>query len=212
MTDSRIGGYIGIVGVATFVLAVLALHILQPGLNPRDEAVSYYVHGRLGSLLTVGLIALGIGSLCLMFGLVRTTDGRWARTGRWLVVVWAVGALLAGVFPADPPGHWNEPPSVAGMIHGNAAILAILALPLGAIFLSRSFYQDEQWQRERSMFLGLAVATGISLIFFMASLVPVFVRPGPPILLGLTERVLLVVYAAWLVAVGVGVIKHASNR
>ena len=43
---------------------------------------------------------------------------------------------------------------------------------------------------------------------FMASLAPVFVRPGPPVLLGLSERVLLATYAAWLVAVGIGIVRH----
>jgi hypothetical membrane protein len=208
MTSRRICRYVTIVGVAIFVLAVLALHVLQPGLNPLDDAVSYYVHGKSGWLLTVGLIALGFGSLCLVFGLDRTTGGRWATTGRWLVGVWAVGVLLAGVFPADPPGHWNEPPSLPGMIHGNAAILAILVLPLGALCLARSFRHDQRWRRDASLLLVLAVAAAISLILFMASLVPVFVRPGPPILLGLSERILLVTYSAWLAAVGVGILNH----
>jgi hypothetical protein len=207
MTDSRTLGCIGIVGVVIFLLVVLALHVLQPSLNARDEAVSYYVHGRFGWLLTVGLIALGIGSVCLAFGLAHTVEGRWAAIGRWLLGIWGLGVLLGGLFSADPPGHWNEPPSLAGMIHGNAAILAFVALPLGAFCLWRAFHQDERWRCEGNFFLGLALAAAISLILFMASLIPVFVRPGPPILLGLSERVLLVVYAAWLIAIGLGVMR-----
>jgi hypothetical membrane protein len=211
MTDTKTSGYVAIVGVATFVLAVLALHVLQPSLNPRDEAVSYYVHGPFGWLLTAGLIALGIGSLGLVIGLLCTVGGRWAGAGRGLVGVWGVGVLLAGVFRTDPPGHWSEPPSLSGIVHGNAAIVAILALPLGALCLAMSFRQDGRWRSKGNRFLGLAVATGISLVLFMASLVPVFVRPGPPILLGLSERVLLAIYAVWLVAVGLGVVKRTET-
>jgi hypothetical membrane protein len=211
MTDGRTSGYVAIAAVVTFALAVLTLHVVQPGLSPRDEAVSYYVHGPFGWLLTVGLMALGIGSLSLVFGLAHILGGRWAAIGRWLVGVWGLGVLLGGVFRADPPGHWNEPPSLAGMIHGNAAMLAFLALPLGALCLARTFRQDDRWRAEGSLFLGLAVAAGISLILFMASLVPVFVRPGPPILLGLSERVLLATYAAWLMAVGIAVVKHGQT-
>jgi hypothetical protein len=37
-----------------------------------------------------------------------------------------------------------------------------------------------------------------TLVLFMCSLVPVFISPGPPRLLGLTERVLFAAYVAWL--------------
>ena len=207
----RTSGYVGIVGVVVFVCAVLILHMVQPGLDPRDEAVSYYVHGPFGWVLTVGLISLGIGSMSLVFGLVHLVEGGWGRAGKRLVGVWGLGVLLGGVFPADPPGHWNEPPSLAGMIHGSAAMLAFLALPLGALCLARAFRQDPRWRPQGSLLLGLAVAAAISLVVFMASLAPVFVRPGPPVLLGLSERVLLATYAAWLVAVGIGIVKHGDR-
>ncbi len=77
-------------GLAVFVVTTLALHAAQPTLSPRDGAVSYYVHGNQGGLLTI-----------------------------------------------------------------------------------------------------------------FASLVPVFVRPGPPVLLGLSERILLAVYVVWLAAVAI---------
>ena len=126
-------------GLAVFALTTAALHVLQPALSPLDEAVSYYVHGRFGWLLTIGLIALGTVSLALTVALVRTTGGPGARPGRWFLGIWSVGAVLGGVFPTDPAGNWNAPPSVAGMIHGGAAMLALLAFPIGALFLSRSF-------------------------------------------------------------------------
>lgn len=209
MINGRSAGVVALAGVATFVLTVCALHLLQPDLNPRDEAVSYYVHGQLGWLLTVGLIALGIGSVSVVVGLSGTVGGRWAGTGRWLVGIWAVGVLLGGVFRADPPGNWSEPPSISGMIHGNAAMLAFLALPFGALCLARAFRNDVRWRHESSLLVGLAVAAAISLILFATSLVPVFVRPGPPVLLGLSERVLLAIYAAWLAAAGRGVVKRS---
>ena len=48
---------------------MLALHIVQPGLSPLHEAMSYYVHGRHGWLTTLGLLSLGIGSLALTIAL-----------------------------------------------------------------------------------------------------------------------------------------------
>jgi hypothetical protein len=206
MTE-RLGGLGAAAGVAIFALSVLFLHVLQPELSPRNEAVSYYVHGACGWLLTVGLLALGVGSLFLVGGLIRGVRGSGASSGRWLVATWAAGVLLGGAFRADPPGRWSEPPSISGMIHGNAAMLAFLALPVGALCLARSFRRDPRWVARTRALRVLAFAAAISLVLFAASLVPVFVRPGPPILLGLTERVLLAVYACWLATVGFGLVE-----
>ena len=192
-----------VAGLAIFAVAVVALHVLQPALSPSNEAVSYYVHGNHGWLLTIGLIALGIASLTLTAALRRATGGSGARAGRWLLGIWSVGVLLGGVFPADPAGNWSAPPTLPGMIHGNAAMVAFLALPVAALFLARSFRHDPRWKRSARLLSVLAVATALSLVVFYASLLPVFIRPGPPILLGLSERILLGIYVAWLAAVAI---------
>jgi hypothetical protein len=41
---------------------------------------------------------------------------------------------------------------------------------------------------------------------------PVFIRPGPPVLLGLSERVLIATYVAWLTLVAVTILKHGSGE
>src|SRR5262245_9785248 len=131
--DRRLAGRVGLGGVSVFVIAVLALHVLQPKLSPLTEAVSFYAHGRGGRLLTIGLIAMAIGSLSLAWGLARNSHGRIAKVGVVLLAVWGLGALLGGIFPADPPGNWDAPPSLSGMIHGNSALVAFLSLPAAAV-------------------------------------------------------------------------------
>ena len=201
-----------VAGLAIFTLTTLALHVLQPALSPRNEAVSYYVHGNYGWLLTIGLIALGTASLVLTAALRSATGGPGARAGRWLLGIWSVGVLLGGVFPADPAGNWNGPPSAAGMIHGSAAMVAFLALPAGALFLARGFRRDSRWKEVAQLLFGLAVATAVSLVVFFASLIPVFIRPGPPILLGLSERILLGLYVVWLAAVATNLPSKRGSR
>jgi hypothetical protein len=53
--------HLSLAGLSCFVVAVVLLHWLQPNLDPFDEAVSYYVHGVGGWLLTVGLQVLDGG-------------------------------------------------------------------------------------------------------------------------------------------------------
>ena len=209
--DVRLLAYLGLAGLSCFVATVVALHWLQPQLNPVNEVVSYYVHGAWGWLLTVGLIGLGIGSLALTIGVGRAVVGPGVRAGWWLLAIWSIGVLLSGIFAADPPGNWDRPPSRAGMIHGNAALIAILTLPIAALVLARSFRHDLQWRRKGTLLLILAVATVLSMGAFMTSLVPVIVSPGPPWLLGFTERILLGVYVVWLWVLAVGLLQAAGR-
>jgi len=203
--------YVGLGGVGSFVVAVCLLHWLQPDLAPLDEAVSYYVHGTHGWLLTAGLLGLGFGSLALTAGSANTT-GTGSRVGRWFLTVWSAGAILGGIFPADPAGTWDQPPSLAGIIHGNAALVAFVAFPVAANHLSRNFRRDSRSVPFAGVLQVLAWASAVSLFAFMGSLTPVLVSPGPPILLGLAERILLAVYVAWLVVVAVALLRRKSEH
>ena len=174
----------GLLGIGLFLVTIVGLHFFQLDLKPLDEAINYYVHGSQGWLLTLGLIGLGIGSLSITRALAGTVGGPGARSGRWLLGIWSVGVLLGGFFRADPPGHWNEPPSLVGMVHGNASLLAFAAFPVAALFLARTFGAIADGCQPPAALSLLAVAAVISLIAFIASLMPVFIRPGPPVLLG----------------------------
>lgn len=73
-------------GIGLFVATIGALHFLQPNLNPLDEAMSYYVHGSQGWLLTIGLIGLGIASLAITRALANVPIHRVIGTNRRLWV------------------------------------------------------------------------------------------------------------------------------
>ena len=176
-----------------------------------NDAVSYYVHGAYGWLTNVGLIAIGIGSLALTFAVVGWVRGWGGYFGVAALAVWGVGGLAAGIFSADPPGNWDQPPSLSGAIHGLAAMIAIASFPLAAVLLTRNLSRDHHWHRFRGTLLALAAAVVLSFIAFVGSLLPVFVSPGPPIWLGLTERVMLAVYVGWLAAVGVGLLRSLPS-
>ena len=185
--------------------SMLALHVVQPGLSPLNEAVSFYVHGRYGWLLTLGLVALSFGSLAIAIGLgVRRAS---SFLGVLLMGAWSAAVLLGGVFSTDPSGNWDRPPSISGTIHGVAAMIAFTVFPLATIALVPSFRQDRRWQLLYGTLKALTTAVVVTYVAFMASLAPVFVRPGPPILLGLTERLLLAAYIAWLAVVAVGLLR-----
>jgi hypothetical protein len=185
-------------GVTGFATAVAALHRAAPSLSPLTEAVSYYAHGPHGEWLTVGLLALGLGSVALARAFATTLAAPGSGLVRASVLTWGICVTMGGLLPADPPGHWSEPPSVGGLIHGGAALLGFLALPIGAIVLARGLHQDPRWRPVRAPLGWLARLCVLTLGLFVASLAPTLGAERPPVLLGLTERLLLAAYVAWL--------------
>jgi hypothetical membrane protein len=191
-------------GTAACVTSMAAMHLLQPHLSPVDVALSYYMNGRFGWMLRVGLVALGVGSLTLVIALrqccVRTTGG----AGISLLVVWSVGAIIGGVFPPDPYGQWSEPPSLSGMIHGVAALVAFLAFAPAAWLVGHNLRRVRPMPAAARVLAPLAILYTASLAAFIGCLAPVF-QNRAPYALGLVERGLIAVLVAWIVSAAVSV-------
>ena len=200
----------GVAGTVCFAASVVLMHIIQPDLSPFNEAVSYYMNGRFGWVLGLGLVSLGAGSLCLYWA-IRRAGAVGARLGSWCLALWGAGAAIGGIFPPDPRGHWGEPPSVAGMIHANVAMIAFLLFPIAAVLLSKEVGQLSRSSNLQVLLRVLALSSSLMLLIFFASLVPIFVHRAP-FLLGLTERLLLAAYLAWLATAAMSVLGAATVK
>jgi hypothetical protein len=110
------------------------------------------------------------------------------------------------VFPADPPGRWDQP-SVSDMVHGTAALVAFAAFPVAALMLSRAV------PRGRPVAIGSAALT-VAFAVFLADVMdgPSLGAGGAPTLLGLVERVLIAVNLTWLWLAAPGRSRAVSPR
>jgi hypothetical protein len=102
-------------------------------------------------------------------------------------------------------------PSAVGLIHENAARVSFIALPIAALLLSHGLRRAPEWRRSTGVLYLLAVMIVVSLIVFFTSLLPISDSLSPPILFGLTERMLLVAYAAWLCAAAIGLLRLSGG-
>ena len=161
------------------VVAFLTADLINPQYDPLREPVSRYVNGTAGWLITVAILAMGLLTAFALYLLRRSPH----RAGLALLGVWTAGLLVAGVFPADPPGMWDRP-STADMVHGLAAWLALAVFPIAAVLLRHA----------RTVAIASAVTTAILAVF----MVDVMGGPSLPPLLGLVERVVIVVNLLWL--------------
>ncbi|GHA80625.1 DUF998 domain-containing protein [Streptomyces termitum] len=186
--------------------AITAADLLNPGYSPVTEVISRYVNGTAGRLITLALLLVAGASA--LAGVLLHRAGA-PRAARRILAVWTAGVLVAGIFPADPPGRWSRP-STADLVHGTAATPAFLALPVAALLLHR--WAAGRWARGA---VALRAVLGTSLLATAALLVClVDVMDGPslglaswPTLVGLVERIAFGAALAWLALIAVAAVR-----
>jgi Protein of unknown function (DUF998) len=196
-----------LVGLTGFVAAAGTADLANPDWSPVESMVSHYVHARAGWLITVALLSLAAASAVLLRLAASRTRG--GRLGLWLLGVWTAGVLLGAVFPTDPYGQWDQPPTPAGMVHGIAGLIAFVVLPAAAVVLTRTWRRDRRW---RPVARPLTVAAALTVTTFLALMIAFFdVQGGPSLsvgpwerLIGLAERLMLWSCVAWLAVATVG--------
>ncbi|KOX16602.1 MULTISPECIES: DUF998 domain-containing protein [unclassified Streptomyces] len=179
--------------LAGFAVAVLAFAVsdaVNEGYDPLTETISRYVNLPHGWLVTVGLLAVAVGSAAVA---VRVTGSGW---GGWLLRCWAGCVLVAAVFPADPPGDWSRP-SLSDGVHGVAAWAGFLALAIAIVRLTVVWRREPARASKARGLTALAWASSVAFVLFAVALVDkaALTHTAP---LGLAERIVLALNLAWL--------------
>src|ERR671921_2650135 len=145
---------ITIVGIADFLLSFTALHFLRPDVNPVLEPMSNYAVGPYGFLLTAADIGLFLAALALALGLYLgiAPRGR-SYVGLFLLALYGVSVLLAGIFPIDVGGE----ATTFGTIHNVVGNLSFFGFPIAVILLSLGMGKDERWRPFRRPALALSL-------------------------------------------------------
>ncbi|MEV5969323.1 DUF998 domain-containing protein [Streptomyces sp. NPDC051921] len=195
--------------------AMVAVDVLNPQFSPVSETVSRYVHGSAGWLITTALLAIGSASAVVAVQVGRLPGGPVVRrVARGALAVWAGGVLVAGFFPADPPGRWSRP-SMSEMVHGTAAFPAFVALPLAALLLRRQL--TARWPAARKALFAVTTASVVATAALAVCLIDVMDGPSlgvgsAPTLVGLVERLVITVDLAWLTLAAVATARLSEGR
>ncbi len=163
----RVLALLGIFGQVLFVVVVALLPFFQPGYSSVDDAISRFLLGPYGFVLSGALFASGLGSLALAVGIRRTTGGtRGSLLGSVLIGLWGVGFALAGVVFTDTEGN---PTETALALHAVAGLGFVSALA-GMLLLSGVFARDARWSSFYPLSLALAFAALVGLVDALAVL------------------------------------------
>ena len=184
---------LGTVAVAaySYVLLVLAvLPLLRPEYSVVHTWISVYAVGRLGWLMTSVFVAMSLGALALLIGLVRLGPATWMRwAGCVLLAIFVAGALLAAVFPTDAPGAGH---TLRGEIHSIDALINFMSAMLASLFLSASFGRDTRWRSFQPLALLTATTSVVTFaIMFAAAILGLY-------WVGIANRAFAVALMGWL--------------
>lgn len=163
---------------------------LRPDKNMLSCFVSEYAVGNYSWLMTIAFYALAIASALLLVGLMMHVKS--SKTAKITLSVFCLGILLAAIFPTDLPGNT---PTTGGLIHGFAALIALLNLGISMIAWGIAFKKNNELKRFGRLSVFWGVISLILLIIFIAS--PISIR-------GLTQRTLLTFDISWLFIVSLG--------
>jgi len=181
------------------VVTALVLHVTQAAVvDPVRQVVSDYALSPAGGGFAVCVLALVAGTGFLLAGLDRAG----LPVSRPVVVpsaCWGAGLTLCAFFPTTPTG---APMTFSAEVHRFAGLVLFVSLPAAAGALARSVARHPAHR-------GLAVRlrrhtrwAWAALALFLLSQLPVLLAPSRsfdgPLVQGLTERLVFVVYLVLL--------------
>lgn len=176
---------------AVLTLGLLAtLHIISPEFAPSWRMVSEYALGDYGWVLALMFLTWAVSCVALFWSLKSQIHTVGGKIGLGFLLFSAVGMSLAAIF------------DVSHKLHGLAAMIGIPSLPIAAMLISVGLIRNKAWSVVRRRLLWTANLTWMSLGLMVAILFIGLAQSGgefgPDVLIGWPNRLLVVLYCAWL--------------
>lgn len=204
---SRLSSLVAIALGAGALLLLAGLHALSPEFDPAWRMVSEYANGHYGGVLSLMFAAWAVSSWALAVAIWSEATTARFRIGVAMLVVAGAGEALAAVFDINHD-----------VMHAVAGALGILGLPVAALLISTNLGRIEPWRPVRRPMLWTAHLTWVSVVMLAVTFVLLAatfsqVPGGPPAtppkvlphgvigVLGWANRLLVVLYNAWVVMV-----------
>jgi hypothetical protein len=195
------------IGLCVAFLAILsALHVLEPEFNP-PHLISEYQLGRVGWLMSLAFFCLGAASLALFAAAKQRIHTKPGRVGIWGLLIVGVAYFCAGSFPPDP--RWF----VSRLLHGIGGLVVIFGSPMAFTLVSNGFVRNEAVVTSARPLIWTAGLTWVSLFLFYGSIL-VF-RGAPPsdsIVVGWTNRILIITFVLWFLVAAFTFGAEANRR
>jgi hypothetical protein len=181
-------------------MLLACLHLLSPEFDPSLRVLSEYANGRYRWVLSVLFVSWAISSWALAIAIWPHVNGIAGKIGVCFLIAAGVGEAMASIFHIDHP------------LHGLAGAIGVLSLPIAAMLISVRLRRDPAWAGAKNLLLWTANATWVILVLMFAAvfiMIRGYTLAGHRIIVvGYANRLLVVLYCAWVITVAVQAIKR----
>jgi Protein of unknown function (DUF998) len=187
---------------ALFLVLLAVLHLLKPELDPSWRVISEYALGKHGWIMVLAFLVLAVSLVSLAVALRTQLQSIWGRIGLLLLLISAVGMALAGIFVTDPLTASAAARTTQGRLHEVGALLDLT--PFAALIINLSLARNPTWRAARRVLFWTAGLPLLGLLIFIAATVvmlPSDGQFGPDVLIGWSNRFLVVTYCVWVMTV-----------
>jgi uncharacterized protein DUF998 len=192
---------------------LLALHVMPPTdqISPIRRTLSQYALSPNKWIFDLAVVLVAIGSALAFGELVRRGLVRALSFASVFGLLWTASLTTVVVFTKN---NWAVGPSMGGMIHRYASLVAFLSLPLAVIITAGVVFPSAPGWRWLVRGLGLTSLAWFGLI--MLGVLNMFAGGGPWwqfVPLGLVERIMAAtaVAAMAVIVVGLAMNRHAPR-
>jgi hypothetical protein len=198
--------YTAVIFALLFIVILVLLHFLKPEFDPKWRMISEYEIGKYGWLMRIAFFSWGLSTLSVLFMLIKNGNGTLLHY-MWLSIL-VVALFGAGIFKTDPIMGTTK--SIANKLHTICGSLVILTFPIIATILCFR-YTKLNLVNNSVLLIGITALTWITQFGFFSSISisqkkdPKAGRVGPTIYLGWPNRIMVLVYALWLVTLAISI-------
>ena len=201
-------------GAVAFLVLLTALHFLKPEIDPSWRFISEYSIGDYGWLMVLAFLSLALSCVALVAAIWQDARTIGGRIGLILLLITAVGFLIAAIFTSDPLTATEDARTTHGKLHELGATLDLL--PFAAVLVSWSMgRRNPAWYSAKRLLLWTTVLVWIGAAVFIVSLVMMFPADGkfgPDVALGWQSRFTILAHCVWLMTVAWFAIRLRRQR
>ena len=200
--DGRPWAKTAIVLYIVFLAAVALLHVLVPDMNPVRWYISDYAASRFGVIMNGAFLALGFGVALAALSLLHNSpfpSRPWAAIA--LLSVAGISAASLAVFQSDPPGG---PTTSEGVLHDQLAGIFFLALMVAMLVFSVRLWRVGKLR-------GRYWALPVLALLAPPLIVAVFALLEPIGLVGVGQRIYILVLLSWLLLTTSGLLGRSFD-
>ena len=191
----------GIIGPILFWVMVIIESILRPGYSQSYNFVSDLGVGPHAIIQNINFILFGILTIGLAIGLRKGLphpQGRSLKIGVWFVILFAIGVLLAGVFPES---------YLSAIPHNYISATAFVAIIAAQLLIWQGLKNENKsiWGRYANYSLISGLLSLILVIFLKVAILYGFYP-------GLSQRAFLLVSWIWIGITGLKLYSLSRNE